>query len=182
MIFRNNVTNRPVKRGSVSVINSKGSLSTLPDFNSSATNPTIKFVTETKSSANSASNSQEDTTNKSSITSTNNIWVKNFIESSLDIIVLEYVDYCIIFSRDKRSIASFIDNLTHGPERFVFTDEGSMDKYLSVDIEGLPDNSGFSMNEPYLIERILGAANIELIMTNYRPTPAVGTLLTRDED
>ena len=97
-IFRNDVTNPPVKRGSVSVTNSKGSLSTLPVFNSIATNPTIKFATETKSSADSASNSQEDTANKSSITSTNKLWVNIFIESSLDIIVLVYVDNCIILS------------------------------------------------------------------------------------
>ena len=81
MIFRNDVADLPVKRGSVSVINPKGGLSTLPAFNSSATNPTIKLVTETKSSADSASNSQEDTKNKSSIASTNSFWVKNFIES-----------------------------------------------------------------------------------------------------
>ena len=78
-IFRNNVTNPPLKRGSVSVTNSKGSLSTLPAFDISATNTTIKLVTETKSSADLASKSQGDTANKSSIASTNNFWVKNFI-------------------------------------------------------------------------------------------------------
>ena len=57
-----------------------------------------------------------------------------------------------------------------------------MEKYLGVDIECLPDNSGFSMTKPYLIERIIDAANIELRMKNSRPTPAVGPLLTRDED
>ena len=56
-----------------------------------------------------------------------------------------------------------------------------MEKYLVVDIERLPDNSGFSMTQPYLIEHILDAANIDPRMTNYRPTPAVGPLLTRDE-
>ena len=178
-IFRNDVTNPPVKRGSVSVTNSKGSISTLPAFNSSATNPTLKLVTENKSSEDSSSHSQEDNTNKSSIASTNKFWVKKFIESSLDIIVLVYVDYCIILSRDKNPIASFIDTLTHGPERFEFTDEGSMEKYLGVDIERLPDNSGFSMTQPYLIERILEAENIDLRMKNSRPTPDVGPLLTR---
>ena len=57
-IFRNNVTNPPVKRGSVSVTNSKGSINTLPVFNISETNPTIKLATETKSSANSTFNNQ----------------------------------------------------------------------------------------------------------------------------
>ena len=142
-IFRNDVTNPPVKRGSVSVTNSKGGLRTFPYFNSSATSPTIKLVTETKSSAESASNIHEDTANKSSIVSTNKFWVKNFIESSLDVIFMVYIDDCIILSQDKKSIAIFIDTLMHGPERFAFTYEGSMDKYLSVDSERLPDNSGF---------------------------------------
>ena len=57
-----------------------------------------------------------------------------------------------------------------------------MGKYLVLDIERLPDNSGFSMTQPYLIERILNASNIDLIMTNSRPIPAVGSLLTRYED
>ena len=140
------------------------------------------MVTETKSSAESASNSNEDIANKSSIAITNNLWVKNSIESSSDIIVLVYVDNSIILSRDKKLIASFIDTLTHGPERFEFTDEGSIDKYLVEDIERLPDNSGFSINQTYLIERILDAANIDLRMTNSRPTPDIGPLLTRDED
>ena len=41
-----------------------------------------------------------------------------------------------------------------------------MEKYLGVDIERLPDNSGFSMTQPYSIELILDAANIDLRMTN----------------
>ena len=119
---------------------------------------------------------------ETSIARTDNIWIKNFIESSSDIIVLVYVDDCIILSRDKKSIESFITILTNGPEKFAFTDEGSMDKYLGVDIERLSNNSGFTMTQPYLIERILEAANIDLRMTNSRPTPAVGPLLNRDEE
>ena len=79
-------------------------------------------------------------------------------------------------------IVSFIDTLTYGLERFAFTYEGSIDKYIGVDIERLPDNFGFSMTQPYLIERILDAANIDLRMTNSRPTSTVGPLLTRDEN
>jgi hypothetical protein len=57
-----------------------------------------------------------------------------------------------------------------------------MYKYLGVDIERLANNSGFTMTQPYLIERILEAANIDLRMTNSRPTPAIGPLLNRDEE
>ena len=45
-----------------------------------------------------------------------------------------------------------------------------MEKYLGLDIERLPDNSGFSMTQAYLMERIMDAANIDLRMTNSRPT------------
>ena len=45
-----------------------------------------------------------------------------------------YVDYFIVLSRDKLLISGFIDTLMHGLERFAFTDEVSMDKYLGVDI------------------------------------------------
>ena len=76
----------------------------------------------------------------------------------------------------------FIESLKYGPEGFDFTDEGSMDKYLGVDIERLPDGAGFTMSQPYLIERILEAANIDTRMTNIRPTPVVGPLLSRDLD
>ena len=71
--------------------------------------------------------------------------------------------------------------MQHGPEKFVFTDEGSIYKYLGVNIEQLSDKSGFKMTQPHLIQRILEAANIDLSTTNSRPTPAVNPLLLRDK-
>ena len=76
----------------------------------------------------------------------------------------------------------FINILKYGPEKFDFTDEGSLHQYLGVEIERLPDDTGFTMTQPFLIKRILEASNIYMIMTNSRPTPVVGTLLSRDED
>ena len=38
------------------------------------------------------------------------------------------------------------------------------------------------MTQPLLIKRILEAAKIDLRMTNSRPTPVVGPLLSRDEE
>ena len=108
--------------------------------------------------------------------------IKNFRANSSDIIVLVYVDDCIILSRDKSSIDLFIASLTHGPEKFAFTDEGTLDKYLGVEISRLPDGQGFKLTQPYLIERVLEAANIDLRMTNSRSTPAVLPLLSRDEE
>jgi hypothetical protein len=108
--------------------------------------------------------------------------INAFKKSSSDAIVLVYVDDCIILSRDKKSIQSLINSLKLGPEEFAFIDEGSIDKYLGVEIERLPSNAGFAMTQPHLIDRVLEAAGIDQRMTNSRPTPADGPLLSRDED
>ena len=82
--------------------------------------------------------------------------IRDFKTSASAIIVLVYVDDCIILSKDQLSIQKFTDSLLHGPEKLEFTDEGSIDKYLGVNIEQLPDESGFKMTQPHLIQRILG--------------------------
>jgi hypothetical protein len=73
-----------------------------------------------------------------------------------DMIILIYVDDCVLVSKSSDVIKSFIDSLTNGPEQFVFTDEGSMDKYLGVNIQKL-DNNEFVLRQPFLISRILDA-------------------------
>ena len=108
--------------------------------------------------------------------------IARFRDEVSNVIVLVYVDDCIILGRDNISIDRFIQTLTQGPEKFAFTDEGSIDKYLGVNIERLPDNNGFTVSQPHLIQRILEAAHIDLRMTNSRPTPVVGPLLSRDEE
>ncbi len=75
----------------------------------------------------------------------------------------------------------FIDSLKFGPENFDFKDEGSMDKYLGVDIEKLPDNTGFTMTQPFFIDRILMKAQIDLTMTNEWTTPVVYLPLSPSE-
>ena len=92
-----------------------------------------------------------------------------------------YVDDFIILSRDQKSIDMFINTLKYGPEIFAFTDKGSLHQYLGVEIERLPDDTGFTMIQPFFIKRILEAAKIDLIMTNSRPAPVVGPLISRDE-
>ena len=85
------------------------------------------------------------------------------------------MDDCIILSQDKKliEIESLIESLTLGPKEFAFTYEGSINKYLGVKIEHLPSNTGFTMMQPFLIDRVLKAAGINQRMTNSRPTPAV---------
>jgi len=76
----------------------------------------------------------------------------------------------------------FINTLKCGPKRFAFTDKGLLDKHLGMEIERLPDDTGFTMTQSFSIKRILGAAKIDLRMTNSRPMPVIGSLLSRDED
>ena len=59
--------------------------------------------------------------------------IEQFRNSSGGIIVLTYVDDCIILSRDRETITKFIATLKYGPEEFDFTDEGTISKYLGVD-------------------------------------------------
>ena len=99
-----------------------------------------------------------------------------------DMIFLTYVDDCILLSPKKETIDAFISSLKNGPEKFVFTDEGSIEKYLGVDIQKLEDGSGLTLSQPHLIERILQAADIDLRMTNDRSVPVVGPLLCKDEN
>ena len=64
-------------------------------------------------------------------------------------IVMTYVDDCIIIADAEYKIDNLIKSMHGGKEKFVFTDEGSIDKYLGVDIHQL-DNEIFEMTQPFL--------------------------------
>ena len=65
-----------------------------------------------------------------------------------DLIVLVYVDDCILISKEDSFMATFVQSLRDGPENFVFTENGTLDTYLGVCITRLPDNAGFEMSQP----------------------------------
>ena len=98
---------------------------------------------------------------------------RSFVESLSDpcvfigdkMIVLTYVDDCILISKEIFTLNNFISSLKNGPENFVFTDEGSMSAYLGVEISRLPNNQGFTLTQPYLIERIIKTVNFDLATT-----------------
>lgn len=48
-----------------------------------------------------------------------------------------------------------------GPEKFIFTEEGTLSSYLGVDIKQLPGDGGFALTQPFLIERIVKALNFD---------------------
>lgn len=96
-----------------------------------------------------------------------------------DAIILVYVDDCIIISKDSTTIDAIVHSLQNGPEKFELTDEGTMQRYLGVEIKQLDDYS-FEMFQPFLIKRIIDYIGIDGRMTNSRETPVGKPLLHKD--
>ena len=115
--------------------------------------------------------------------------IRGFKESLADpcvfmkanMVILVYVDDCVLIGKNADIIEDFITSLKTGSENFEFTDEGSMDKYFGVNIQKLTDGE-FILRQPFLIQRILEAMGIEPLETNSRPVPIVGPLLSRGEN
>jgi len=99
------------------------------------------------------------------------------------LIVLTYVDDCVIVGNSMKEIDSFIKSMMEGPEQFILTDEGDIDKFLGIDIRHLSKNK-FEIVQPFLIDRIvtlLGLKNNEFdVTTNSKATPVGKPLLNKD--
>ena len=52
-------------------------------------------------------------------------------------IILTYVDDCILISDKKQILDQFIHILANGIGKFEFTDESPIDKYLGVEVDQL---------------------------------------------
>jgi hypothetical protein len=98
----------------------------------------------------------------------NGLMDRGFTQSNIDAciffgkgcIVLTYVDDCIIVADSMDCIERLITSLHNGTENFILQDEGSIDKYLGVNIEQLNDLS-FHLTQPFLIERISAFLGID---------------------
>ena len=99
-------------------------------------------------------------------------------------IVLTYVDDCILISKESSVIDEFIQSLKNGSENFDFTDEGTMSSYLGVDVSRLLDGNGFILSQPYLIHQIIEALNLDPQTTKgpHGNTPVAYPLLGKDPD
>ncbi len=99
--------------------------------------------------------------------------------------ILTYVDDCIIIGNCMKEIDEFVTSMKNGPENFILTDEGDIDKFLGIDIKHLGNNK-FEISQPFLIERIvtlLGLKDNEFnVDTNARPTPVGKPVLNKDLD
>ena len=68
-----------------------------------------------------------------------------------------------------------IHSLTHGKEKFEFTNEGDLSKYLAVDITKRKDGS-IEFTQPHLIDRFVKLVDQDQNI-NVRPTPVLKPLL-----
>ena len=83
---------------------------------------------------------------------------RGFVESlsdpcvfiSKDMIILVHVDDCILISKEDFTIAKFIDSMKDTSEVFEFTEEGTVNAYLGVDISPLLDGKVFTLSHPKL--------------------------------
>lgn len=108
---------------------------------------------------------------------------RGFIQSESDpcafykkgIIVLCYVDDCLIFAQDSKAI----DDLYHSlKEDFICTDEGEADGYLGVEIKS--EDGIMTLKQPQLIKRIIEL--MKLRDANPKATPVVKPLLNKNTD
>ena len=60
-------------------------------------------------------------------------------------IVLTYVDDCIILAPKMAAIDKFVHSMMHGPEEFILTDEGDVNKFLGIEITQ-HDQSSFELS------------------------------------
>jgi hypothetical protein len=98
-------------------------------------------------------------------------------------VILVYVDDCIIVGKDMGEIDGFVKSMQQGSENFVLTDEGSIDKFLGIEIKRLGKQE-FEISQPFLIDRILALLQLEHngheMESNDKLTPAAPQILNKD--
>ena len=94
---------------------------------------------------------------------------RGFVESLSDLcvfilkgmVILVYVDDCILNSKEDFIIQKFIDSMKDNPEGFEFIEERTMNAYLGVDIYPLLDGKVFTFSQQFLIDRIIQALGFD---------------------
>jgi hypothetical protein len=71
-----------------------------------------------------------------------------------NMVILTYVDNCIIISPSRRSINCLITSMQNGPENFKLTNKGNINKFLGIEIMKLNERM-FELLQPFLIDWIL---------------------------
>jgi hypothetical protein len=97
--------------------------------------------------------------------------------------IITYLDDCIIVSDSIKDINTFIELMTDGPEEYVFTDKGDINKFLRIEIKEITRNK-FELSQPFLIEwmiKLIGSGPNECkLHTNTKLTQVNKSLLNED--
>ena len=75
-------------------------------------------------------------------------------------IILTYVDDCIIVGPSMENINRFVDSMKNGDKNFVLTNEGDINKFLGIEITQLDDKI-FKISQLYLTDRIISFLKID---------------------
>ena len=98
-------------------------------------------------------------------------------------ILLTYVDNCIIFSPSMQSIDRLVKSMHDSSGNFKLTDEGTVNKFLGIEITKIGKIS-FGLAQPFLIDcllQFLGLCNNSFDTdVNSSLTPVAWSLLHRD--
>jgi hypothetical protein len=89
------------------------------------------------------------------------------------------VDDCILIGDSQDWLNALVTSLHDGSKNFALQDEGSIDKYLGVDISQV-DGTSFQLAQPFLIKRITQLLGIDKVKTNKKLTPVGKPLLNKD--
>lgn len=97
-----------------------------------------------------------------------------------DCVILTYVDDCILLQRKGSSaVDDLIQSLREGHENFDFTDDGTLERYLGVDVKRHSDGR-IELMQKHLMLRFLEVTGLDPKTVNPRDTPAVKPLLFKD--
>jgi hypothetical protein len=69
-------------------------------------------------------------------------------------IIITYVEDCIIVSNSVKDINTFVESMKDGPKRYVLNDEGDINKLLGIEIKEITRNK-FKLSQSFLIKRIV---------------------------
>ena len=98
-------------------------------------------------------------------------------------VILFYVDGCIIVSKAMGEIDEFVHSIQQGSKNFVLTNEGSIDKVLGIEIK-LLGKQEFEICQPLLIDHILALLQLEHngfeTDSHDKLTPAAPQILSKD--
>ena len=98
-------------------------------------------------------------------------------------VLLTYADDCITVGPSMVDIDDSVQSMKNGPEKFVLTDEGDINKFLGIEITHIGEKI-FKVSQHLLIDRIISLLNMATddygMETNAKSTPVDKPLFHKD--